>query len=297
MSNTHRNTIFVDEGQVLAQFAWPGEQFVTRLRAPKTAANALPGSFAHITCDPELPMRRPLSIMRVDATEGWIDVLYKIVGQGLLQLSRRRVGDPVSVLGPIGKPFALDPKRPKALLIGGGVGIPPMVFLAEAHRHESKAVWDPLVLMGSEIPFPFETSASNIKVAGIDPAASHTIDELEAQGIATRLASASGIEGCFDGYVTDLAAQWLASLSTSERAAVCIYACGPTPMLEAAARVAQRFDVPAQVSLEEYMACAVGGCAGCTVPVYDGDTVAMKRVCVDGPVFDASAVFPPAQSA
>lgn len=294
MSKTHRNTIFVDDGEVLAQFTWPGEQFVTRIRAPKTARHARPGSFAHITCDPELPMRRPLSIMRVNASEGWIDILYKIVGQGLRLLSQRRVGDAVSVLGPIGKPFTPDPQRPRALLIGGGVGIPPMVFLSEAHRDDARETWVPLVLMGSEIPFPFATAPARIAVSGIDAGATHAITELEEQGIANRLASASGIEGCFDGYVTDLAAQWLESLGKQERERVCIYACGPTPMLEAAARVAQRFDVPAQVSLEEYMACAVGGCAGCTVPVYDGDEVAMKRVCVDGPVFDASAVFPPA---
>ena len=294
MTKAHRNTIFVDEGEVIAQFTWPGEQFVTRIRAPKTARHALPGSFAHITCDPELPMRRPLSIMRVNASEGWIDILYKIVGQGLRLLSQRRVGDEVSVLGPIGKPFTPDPERPRALLIGGGVGIPPMVFLSEAHRNDPTETWDPLVLMGSEIPFPFDTQPARIAVDGIGASATHAICELEEQGIANRLASASGIDGCFDGYVTDLAAQWLDSLSADEREQVCIYACGPTPMLEAAARVAQRFNVPAQVSLEEYMACAVGGCAGCTVPVYNGDEVAMKRVCVDGPVFDASAVFPPA---
>jgi len=74
---------------------------------------------------------------------------------------------------------------------------------------------------------------------------------------------------------------------------VAVYACGPTPMLRAAAQVAQRFSVPCQVSLEEFMACAVGGCAGCAVPVATDRGVAMKRVCVDGPVFDANAVFPP----
>ena len=74
-----------------------------------------------------------------------------------------------------------------------------------------------------------------------------------------------------------------------------MFACGPTPMLQATARVARRFGVPCQVSLEEFMACAVGGCAGCAVPVVQADgSLAMKRVCVDGPVFDANAVYPPA---
>ncbi len=71
-----------------------------------------------------------------------------------------------------------------------------------------------------------------------------------------------------------------------------IFACGPTPMLKAVAAVARRFGVPGQVSLEEFMACAVGGCAGCAVPVVIDGELAMKRVCVDGPVFDANAVFP-----
>lgn len=246
-----------------------------------------------MTCDPQLPMRRPLSIMRASADEGWVDFLYKTHGIGLTQFSLRKVGDEVSVLGPIGKPFWLDPARPKALLIGGGVGIPPMVFLSEANRHRDKAQWDPLVLMGSEIPFPFDTAPATIDVPGIDPTATHTIVELEALGIPTRLSSGAGYEGCYKGYITDLAATWLSSLGADELGQVMIYACGPTPMLEACARVAQRFGVPAQVSLEEYMACAVGGCAGCTVPFHDGDSVAMKRVCVDGPVFEASSIFPP----
>ena len=288
----HRGTIFVDDGEVLSQEQFDGEQFVTRIRAAQTARHAIPGSFAHITCDDAIPMRRPLSIMRAHADEGWIEVLYKIVGTGLRHLSQRRPGDTLSVLGPIGKPFTPHPTRPKALLIGGGVGIPPMIFLAEVHRHDPHSAWEPLVLMGSEIPFPFACVPSKIDVAGVGAPATHAMRFLEEFGIASRLSSASGIAGCFDGYVTQLAAQWLEALPAAQLAQVCIYACGPTPMLEACARVAQRFDVPCQVSLEEYMACAVGGCAGCTVPVYDGDEVAMKRVCVDGPVFDASAVFP-----
>jgi dihydroorotate dehydrogenase electron transfer subunit len=95
--------------------------------------------------------------------------------------------------------------------------------------------------------------------------------------------------------VTDLAAHWLGSLDAEALAEAEIFACGPTPMLQATARVARRFGVPCQVSLEEFMACAVGGCAGCAVPVVQGDgSLAMKRVCVDGPVFDASAVYPSA---
>ena len=84
---------------------------------------------------------------------------------------------------------------------------------------------------------------------------------------------------------------WLDGLSADRLAAVEVFACGPHPMLEAAARLARDYRLPCQVSLEEFMACAVGGCAGCTVQVRTPAGPAMKRVCVDGPVFDAHSVF------
>jgi dihydroorotate dehydrogenase electron transfer subunit len=290
----HRGTIFVEDAELLAQQEFPGQQFVIRLRAPKCAAAATPGSFAHLTCDPMLPMRRPLSIMRTDAAAGWIEILYKIVGPGLEALSKQPVGATLSVLGPIGQGFRPSPARPRALLVGGGVGIPPMVFLAEALRVRRDAAWQPLVLMGSEIPFPFRARPSTILVPGMPDGAIACMPLLEDWGVPSRLATLAGFPGCFDGYVTDLAATWLSSLDATALAEVEMFACGPTPMLMAAAKVARRFGVPCQVSLEEFMACAVGGCAGCAVPVVTESGLAMKRVCVDGPVFDADAVFPPA---
>jgi dihydroorotate dehydrogenase electron transfer subunit len=106
------------------------------------------------------------------------------------------------------------------------------------------------------------------------------------------LASGGGFAGCFHGHVTELAAHYLDSLDARQLAELEIFACGPTPMLRAIADVARRFKLPAQVALEEYMACAVGGCAGCAVRVETPEGPAMKRVCVDGPVFAAASVFP-----
>lgn len=287
----HRGSIALEESTILAHERFPGEQFVIRLSAPKCAARAKPGSFAHLTVDDDIPMRRPLSIMRADPREGWIDILYKIVGPGLAALARRQPGETLSVLGPIGHGFTLHPERRRPLLIGGGVGIPPMVFLAEALSTDTQARWQPLVLMGSEIPFPFSVRPSTILVPGIPPGTIGAMPLLDGWGIPSRLASRSDFPGCFPGFVTDLGAAWLDSLEVDARAEVEIFACGPTPMLEATARLAKRFGVPCQVSLEEFMACAVGGCAGCTVRVRTPSGPAMKRVCVDGPVFDADTVF------
>ena len=290
---THRGTIFLEDAEVLQQDEHPGRQFILRVRAPKCARAALPGSFAHVTCDPAVPMRRPLSIMRADPEAGWIEFLYKIVGEGLGHLSSRRPGDVVSVLGPIGKPFVLNPLRRRPLLIGGGVGIPPMLFVAE-DMHRKGGDFEPLVIMGSELPFPFQTVASTIALEGLSEQATHGLKLLEELRIPSRLASWAGLEGCHRGFVTDVARQWLDGLSAEELSQVEIMSCGPTPMLRAVAQVARDYDLPCQVSLEEFMACAVGGCAGCTVPVNTPDGVAMKRVCVDGPVFEARDVFPPA---
>ena len=289
---THRDSIHVEDGVLLEQQEFPGRQYVIRVHAPKCAAAAQPGSFAHLTCDAERPMRRPLSLMRVDAHAGWIEILYKVVGPGLDALSKQPIGARISVLGPIGHGFVAHPERPRTLLVGGGVGIPPMVFLAESLRaRRSEAAWKPLVLMGSEIEFPFRARPSKILVPGLPSEAIACMPLLDDWGIASRLESFGGFPGCFHGFVTDLAARWLESLDASALAEVELFACGPTPMLQATARVARRFDVPCQVSLEEFMACAVGGCAGCAVPVVTPGGLAMKRVCVDGPVFDAHTVF------
>jgi dihydroorotate dehydrogenase electron transfer subunit len=290
----HRGSIFLEDAEVLGQAAWPGGQHVLQLKAPECAARARPGSFAHLSCADDLPMRRPLSIQRADPATGTIEILYKTVGHGLARLAAARPGDRLSCLGPIGRGFEPDARRPRALLIGGGVGMPPMVFLAEALAARAAEGFRPLGLFGSEIPFPFRSRPSTILVPGLPDGTIACHPLLEDIGVPSRLASLAGFAGCFTGYVTDLAAHWLGGLAPAALAEVAIYACGPTPMLAACARVARRFAVPCQVSLEEFMACAVGGCAGCAIEVTTPEGRAMKRVCVDGPVFDADAVFPPA---
>lgn len=287
----HRGTIFVEDAKILEHHAHAGDQYVLRVKAPKCAAHAKPGSFVHITCDPALPMRRPMSIMRVDRQIGWVEMLYKAVGEGTALLSQRHVGDVISIMGPIGVPFTPDPARPRALLIGGGVGIPPMVFIADHLRQDRSTDWKPFVIMGSEVPFPFKVQPSRIMVPGLPDGVIGGMPLMDDWGIASRLASLQGYAGCFEGYVTDLARAWLDGLEDAQRDEVAIYTCGPTPMLAAVAKLAREFGLPCQVSLEEHMACAVGGCAGCVVQVETDTGPAMKRVCVDGPVFDAYKVF------
>jgi len=284
----HRDTVFVEDANILLHDAWPGEQYVLRVQAPKCAAHAAPGSFAHVQCGPDLPMRRPLSIMRAHASAGWVEFLYKDVGSGTHELSKRTIGESISLVGPVGVPFTPDPERPRTLLLGGGVGIPPMVFLAD--RLHKDARWQPVVFMGSEVPFPFNAQPSRFLLPGMPEDIIAAVPLLEDWGIPSRLASLQAYPGCYEGYITDLARLWLDDLDAEARATISLFACGPHPMLAATAALAREYALPCQVSLEEYMACAVGGCAGCTVAINTPDGPAMKRVCVDGPVFDAYTV-------
>jgi dihydroorotate dehydrogenase electron transfer subunit len=126
--------------------------------------------------------------------------------------------------------------------------------------------------------------------AGVGEMATHSVALLERWGVPSRLASNAGIAGAHRGFITDLARGWLATLAAKELRETQVFACGPTPMLKAVAKLARELNLPCQVALEEYMACGIGGCAGCTVLLQTPDGPAMKRVCVDGPVFDAQQV-------
>jgi dihydroorotate dehydrogenase electron transfer subunit len=219
-----------------------------------------------------------------------VDFLYKVFGEGTALLTKRKVGEKLDVMGPIGNLFQPHMERSRPLLIGGGVGIPPMIFLAERLR-AIKGAYNPFVIMGSEVPFPFQSRPSGIIVPGMPAGAIAAMPLMEDWGIASRLASLQGYAGCFEGYVTDLARHWLDALSEEQRREVEVFSCGPHPMLEAVAKLAAEYRLPCQVSMEEFMACGVGGCAGCVVEVQTENGPAMKRVCVDGPVFDARKVF------
>ncbi len=288
MSN--RNTMFVEDAEVISHKAYAGGQYVLRVKSPEIARRAEPGSFVHVSCSPALPMRRPLSIMLTQ--DEYVDFLYKVVGEGTRLLAQRTPGETISMIGPIGVPFSPESTRPRTLLIGGGVGIPPMVFLAQRLAGLARAgEFKPFAILGSEVPFPFDSQPSKIIVPNMPDGVIASMPLLDDWGIASRLASLQGYAGCYEGYVTDLARLWLQGLTEQQRSEVEIFSCGPHPMLEAVASLAREFQLPCQVSLEEFMACAVGGCAGCVVKVKTDTGTEMKRVCVDGPVFEASQVF------
>ncbi|HKJ83380.1 MAG TPA: dihydroorotate dehydrogenase electron transfer subunit [Mariprofundaceae bacterium] len=285
MPEPWRNTIFEERAEVIANVEHPGDQFILRLHAPKTATHAEPGQFVHLRVSEERPLRRPISIMLTHPEQGTIDLLIKAVGEGTRLLQARKPGESLPMLGPVGRPFDLsDPSR-CYLLIGGGVGIPPMIFAADRLRQD-----DALLFAGSEVPFPFSLKPSEFLLPGISGNTILGIASLEDRGIPSRLASNAGLYGCFEGHVPDLAGEYLAALDESERQRCTLLSCGPHPMLHAVARLGRQFDLPTFLSLEERMACAVGGCAGCVVMTREDEREQYRRVCVDGPVFGAETL-------
>ena len=285
-----RNTLYVEQANLISHKAYQGEQYHMMLKAPETSAHAKPGHFVHIQCNESIFMRRPMSIMRSDSKNKMIEILYKVHGAGTDALSNKRIGEKIDLIGPIGQPFKMKGYKKRPLLIGGGVGIPPMIFLAEHIKNTTKNL-NPLVLMGSEIPFPFKNQPSKIIINEMPSDVTASMTLLEDWKIASRLTSLKDYAGCFGGHVTELADIWLEKLDPDQREEVEIFSCGPTLMLKAISKLAKKYNLSCQVSLEEYMACAVGGCAGCTVLIKTENGNEMKRVCVDGPVFEAKNVI------
>ena len=240
---SHRDTIYLEDAEIIQHQAFEGDQYTLRVKAPEIASHAKAGSFAHITCDPQRPMRRPISIMRASPETGEVEFLYKAFGEGTALLAKRQVGETLSILGPIGKPFELHSNRPRPLLIGGGVGMPPMVFVADVIRQQHPD-FSPFMILGSEVPFPFSSQPSEFIVPGMPDGVVASMPLMEDWNIPNRLASTQGYVGCFEGFVTDLARLWLDALTAEQRQEVEIFSCGPHPMLEAVARLANEYSLP-----------------------------------------------------
>jgi dihydroorotate dehydrogenase electron transfer subunit len=242
------------------------EHYLLTLAAPAIAAQALPGQFVMLRPgngdDPLLP--RAFSFHQVDAGSGSIDLLYRVVGTGTRRMSSLRAGEQVSVWGPLGTPFAPDTTT-RMLLVGGGVGVPPLVHLGAQLVRDRGLRLSMQALIGA---------ATADFVLGEE--------ELVRAGVPVEIATDDGTRG-HRGFVTDLLELALAK----ERASTSVYACGPMPMLAAVARICAEAGVACQVALEAPMACGVGACLGCTVPRVAGG---YARVCTEGPVFDATAI-------
>lgn len=236
-------------------------------------AEAVPGQFVMLlprgplSWDPLL--RRPISIYRVEA-DRW-SVLYRVVGRGTAMLASLRPGDAVDCLGPLGRGFRFHDleKGASVVLVGGGVGVPPLYFLSQR------------LLEAGIVPEAFAGFASSAQVVAVR--------EWQELGVDVQVTTEDGSLGR-RGLVTALLKERLARGSVRR-----IFACGPRPMLGAVARIAGEAGIECQVAMEEWMGCGLGVCLSCVVRVRggEGSKGTWARVCREGPVFDGREVVWP----
>ncbi len=245
--------------------------FLLVLEAPELARSGRPGQFVMVRCaeegswDPLL--RRPLALHRLILERGHVELLVRVVGRGSTWLALRRSGDRLDLLGPLGQGFSLKRNTRNLLLVAGGMGIAPLVAMAEEGLRRGCAV---VLALGAR-------SREELYPTGLLPA--------QVEVHLTTEDGTAGRRGPVTALLTD---PELGLLPWADQ----VMACGPRTMLaEVAAMVrAGRMRLPAgfaQVSLEEHMACGIGACLGCVIPTRKG----YRRVCRDGPVFDLREVF------
>lgn len=231
----------------------------------RIASSAQPGQFVMVNAEKGgAPLlRRPLGIHSVNKKK--IEILYEVVGTGTQNLSCKKPGTKLDIIAPLGNGFDLSPVtcQLSPVLVAGGMGVAPLLFLAERLVRRK-----PLVLLGGR-------NKNKILCE----------KEFDKLGCNVKIATDNGSRG-FKGTVTDLLAQLL---TANDQRPTTIYACGPVPMLKRISRFSKKYNIPAQVSLEAHMSCGFGACLGCVVDTVRG----YKRVCKDGPVFSAEEVIYP----
>ncbi|MDN5344446.1 MAG: dihydroorotate dehydrogenase electron transfer subunit [Clostridia bacterium] len=253
------------EAEVLASCRVGADVYLLRLQAPTIAEIARPGQFVHVRCSETLDplLRRPLSIHDIGDGGGLV-FLYQVRGRGTAWLARQQAGSRIDILGPLGRGFTLTTNK-RIALVAGGLGIVPLLFIARQALEN-----------GNQVDFFYGAR---------DRERLYQRETLQAMGVNLLLATDDGSAG-FRGPVTKLWEQYL-----KERRYERAYACGPREELAEFAHLAARYDIPAEVSLEERMACGLGACRGCVTTLRDttGNRY-YENVCTGGPVFDAAAV-------
>lgn len=245
--------------RVIEQRRLSPDYYLLTVAAPEIAQSASPGQFAQLRAaapgriDPLLA--RPVSIYHADPSTGEVAFIFKVVGRGTALLADFTHGDALTLLGPIGNGFALPESARRVALVAGGVGMPPLYFLAEHARGEGRAI--------------------TLFYGGRSAADLLELPRWEALGVTMITATDDGSRG-HHGLVTAPLEAEIARASFNF-----IAACGPRPMLRAVQQIALAAGIPGQLSLEARMACGVGACLGCVCATVTGN----RRVCVDGPVF------------
>ncbi len=255
------------------------EHFLMRVFAPELTKQAKPGQFVHVRCSSLLDplLRRPLSLHGIDYKQGTISLLYQVVGRGTKLLSEMPAGAEIDIMGPLGKGFSIPNRIRRVMVIGGGIGAAPLFPLVQDLK---RCRIEQIVLLGAR--------SANFVIGA---------EQFSSLGVRVEAATEDGSLGV-KGLVTGLVAERINIIKPDY-----FFACGPSPMLKELLKITGKFGIDGQVSLEERMGCGVGACLACVCKVVPSDKWLVasgnnktidfeyKKVCTDGPVFEASEVI------
>ncbi|MCM1314847.1 MAG: dihydroorotate dehydrogenase electron transfer subunit [Prevotella sp.] len=229
------------------------------IHCPEVAEVATAGQFVHIRTG-NFTLRRPVSICGIDKQKGTLRIVFEVRGEGTAEISRLNQGDVIDMLAPLGHGFTVNPDFKKIVLIGGGIGTPPMLPLAEIYGEKAT------VITGFR-------SADAVILQ----------NDFRKTGAEVILCTDDGTTG-IHGFVTQ-------PFSEIVNGTDAVYACGPMPMLKNIAGICNENNIFCEISLEERMACGIGACLGCACRTVRNDEEYFAHVCKDGPVFNAKEVI------
>ncbi len=264
----------VFDARVAAQEDLGSDIRLLRLSVPRSLEGFRAGLFLHIQVDPgPLPLfRRAYSILAAHGKE--VEVLYKVSGAGTKLLARRAPGESISVVGPLGNSFTSPAKDEVAVMVAGGVGLPPVLRWSENLFEAGWAANRQVMLYGAR-----------------DSGELVLRDRIAKLGVRTEYATDDGSFG-HRGRITELLAREHEKAG-AQGLKVRYYACGPAAMLASCAEFSKNTGVQGELALETAMPCGTGVCLGCIVPCHQGDQIRYKRTCMEGPIFDAGEVVWP----
>jgi dihydroorotate dehydrogenase electron transfer subunit len=250
------------------------EHYLMKLAVSRAFRDARPGQFVMLRpAGRGFPfLGRPLGIYSLaeNGSGARIEILYRAAGRGTKVISTLCEGDRIEILGPLGNRFALEPGMRTAVLVAGGIGIAPLVFLAEQ----------------LSVKAPSKGLKTILYIGARNSASLLAIDRMKTFGAEVRVSTDDGSAG-YRGPVTDLFREDLSSFDASKTE---VFVCGPNPMLKRVSEIIADHPVTCQVLMEERMACGMGACLGCTIEVRTPAGVEYRQVCTDGPVFDLRSI-------
>ncbi len=255
--------VLKEEVKELKQLA-PGIYLMT-IYSPYVADNAHPGQFVNIKCCDGLNalLRRPISICSTDRQAKTFDIVFQVKGSGTEFLCKKKPGETVDFIGPLGKPFDLSDKYKNIAVAGGGIGIFPLLFLLKKSKAQYKSAF--LGFRSKEfvvLEDAFKAAADKLHIVTDD--------------------GSYGSKGLVSNPLEN---------SLNESAIDVIYTCGPTPMIRKVSEIAASNSIKCQVSLEQRMGCGIGACLVCACKTKYGDEWEYSHVCKDGPVFWSDEVI------